>query len=75
VESYEAGKSPYGLYHMAGNVWEWTSSNYDDVDKNKVVRGGSWLSNAGRLRSTLRDDWYPSSRNYTQGFRCAQDAR
>lgn len=25
VDSYEAGKSPYGLYHMAGNVQEWVA--------------------------------------------------
>jgi len=25
VGSYEAGKSPYGAYDMAGNVWEWVA--------------------------------------------------
>jgi hypothetical protein len=30
VDSYEVGKSPYGLHHMAGNVWKWTADWYDE---------------------------------------------
>jgi formylglycine-generating enzyme required for sulfatase activity len=73
VESYEAGKSPYGLYHMAGNVWEWTSSDYDSGTK--VLRGGSWNSNAMNVRSAYRLGYTPSSWYSIDGFRCAQDAR
>jgi formylglycine-generating enzyme required for sulfatase activity len=75
VESYESGRSPYGMYHMAGNVWEWTSSDYDS--SNKVLRGGSWFNYAFNLRSTVRLWYNPTSwLNYVLlGFRCAQDAR
>ncbi len=75
VESYEAGKSPYGLYHMAGNVWEWTSSDYDNSGKAKVYRGGSWGTFATNLESTDRDRGSPDYGYANQGFRCAQDAR
>jgi formylglycine-generating enzyme required for sulfatase activity len=29
VGSYEAGKSPYGVYDMVGNIWEWMADFYD----------------------------------------------
>jgi len=75
VGSLEAGKSPYGIYDLAGNVWEWTSSDYDNSGQYKVDRGGSWNGTADFLRSSLRDNVYPSIRLSYRGFRCAQDAR
>ncbi len=73
VESYEAGKSPYGIYNMAGNVWEWTSSDYESSWK--VLRGGSWLDRARNLRTTDRERGTPAVGVSDRGFRCAQDAR
>jgi formylglycine-generating enzyme required for sulfatase activity len=79
VGSYEAGKSPYGIYDLAGNAWEWTSSVYSSTNNYsyRVIRGGSWLNEASYLRSTYRT-WGPPRAKlhpYFFGFRCAQDAR
>lgn len=43
VDKYDQGKSPYGCFDMAGNVWEWTKS-WRQEDKTIIVRGGSWSS-------------------------------
>ena len=62
----------YGSYDMAGNVWEWTSSDWDKEGMYKVLRGGSWDGNPYNTRSANRYNNGPGLRHGNLGFRCAQ---
>ena len=90
VGSLEAGRSPYGIYDLAGNVSEWVADWYGktsykyELDRNpkgptggeeKVVRGGSWFEAGHLQRSALRSRSYPLAPSTDRGFRCAQDAK
>lgn len=90
VGSYEAGKSPYGAYDMAGNVWEWVSDWYDpkyyenspaknpkgpETGTKRVLRGSGWQNETPTVRIFTRVESDPLVRNESTGFRCAADAR
>lgn len=88
VGSYEAGKSPYGVYDVVGNVWEWVNDWYDaryyerSPSKNpkgpqegtkKVIRGAGWQNETPTVRIFTRVESDPMMRNESTGFRCAAD--
>ncbi|RLC76924.1 MAG: hypothetical protein DRJ03_27755, partial [Chloroflexi bacterium] len=68
------GDSPYGCVDMAGNVWEWTDSPWEEGSKYKVLRGGSWLSNQLYVRAAYRYSFAPGHRYDFVGFRCVSAA-
>ena len=86
---YALGASRYGVYNMAGNVWEWVSDWYaddyyrsspredpqgPDMGTEKVLRGGSWKDDYADLRSVNREADNPLHSDHLIGFRCAKDA-
>jgi formylglycine-generating enzyme required for sulfatase activity len=85
VGSYESGQSPYGLYDIAGNVFEWTSSlpnayPYDAGDGREdltrggdhVIRGGSWNEDSNDLQVFYRSWLAPEYSENEIGIRCAK---
>jgi formylglycine-generating enzyme required for sulfatase activity len=90
VRSHEQGKSPYGLYHMAGNAYEWVQdwygTNYYELSPDrdpqgptqgqfKVLRGGSWSDLPKYLLTYGRFKLLPDTKNSYTGFRCAMSEK
>lgn len=84
VGSYPFGASTYGALDMAGNVFEWTASEYyrypyDPADGRestdgvaaRALRGGSFYYTVDHARCAHRIGIYPDTRNDLVGFRLA----
>lgn len=87
VGSFENGKSPYGCYDMAGNVWEWCADYYDqnyyyaspsknpqgpETGLQRVIRGGGLLYFGHYARCAARYRVPPYAQSPQIGFRSSK---
>jgi formylglycine-generating enzyme required for sulfatase activity len=90
VGSYPNNRSPYGVYDMSGNVWEWVEDWYDAYPgsdhqndnfgkTNRVIRGGGGgighYAISYFFRTASRQFSEPELQSDDVGFRCAKDVR
>ena len=86
VTFFRQGRSPFGVYDLCGNVWEWTESERSDGrTRFSILKGGSyyraygseWYANGGAQSNDFAAKFlhmYPGlDRCATIGFRCAVD--
>jgi formylglycine-generating enzyme required for sulfatase activity len=77
AEAARSGRFPvcrsyYGVYDLAGNLWEWTATPAPDSDF-YLVAGGNWTTGNEATCGLAKYSFYPSVRYPFVGFRCCQD--
>lgn len=89
AEAGSRGANAWGLSDMLGNAWEWVEDclheDYTGAPDNgrawveggdcghRMLRGGSWYSPPGWLRSAVRGSDTPENHNFDTGFRIARN--
>lgn len=77
IQYADKGGSAFGVVDMAGNVWEWCATDYDNgkhdinsIVTDRALRGGSWWGyGTDYIRCGFRNWFNPHVRNFDVGFR------
>jgi iron(II)-dependent oxidoreductase len=85
VDALPEGDSAFGCRQMIGNVWEWTSDDFNGYPEfeagpykeysepwfgnHKILRGGCWVTRSRLIHNTYRNFYTPDRRDVWAGFR------
>jgi len=76
VDHYPQGQSPFGVFDLSGNVYEWCLNAYDDPsetnisgERTRACRGGAFGFSQDRARTAFRTYFSPTFRVGAVGFR------
>ncbi|PAZ12269.1 DNA-binding protein [Streptomyces sp. SA15] len=68
VARYQSGVSPYGVYDLCGNTWEWCST--EEGPGRYALKGSAFTSPFERAAPSLRNAASATMRDNDTGFRC-----